>query len=180
MTPFIRGVEQQFGVIHHRLLKVVTPQENDIPRIVNAFHTANGILRAAFEPKAQLEAGPRQALQLEATRSGVTTRRSFKGPAERFNILVGDQNHDLTYVQYKLLRVLAAQQGVISLNDLSTQVWGTPQSYTLVTKAISVLREKIEPDKNAPTFIRNSHGQGYYFQDREGKIVLPEETQTSN
>ncbi len=80
------------------------------------------------------------------------------------------QNHrvstgaSLTPLERDLLLYLAQQPGqVVPRAELLEQVWGYAPGVNsrAVDKAINRLRKKLEPDPNAPRFLKSEHGRGY-------------------
>ncbi len=72
----------------------------------------------------------------------------------------------LTALELRLLYLLMAHPGQVLPPDLMAQrVWGRAggDGNPLVTKAVSRLRLKIEPDPQRPRYIRTVPGQGYTF-----------------
>ncbi len=89
-------------------------------------------------------------------------------PARRLVELEGRQI-DLTYVEFELLRALAAKPGrVYSRQALLEAVWGGADYRDPRTIDVHVrhLREKIEPVPSEPRYILTVRGVGYRFRDR--------------
>jgi DNA-binding response OmpR family regulator len=76
---------------------------------------------------------------------------------------------ELTYVEFELLRTMAANPGrVYSRRVLLEQLWGD-SSYRdprTIDVHIRHLREKLEPDSRNPQFILTVRGVGYRFAER--------------
>jgi len=75
----------------------------------------------------------------------------------------------LTYVEFELLRTLAAQPGrVFSRAKLLEALWGSAEYRDPRTIDVHVrhLREKIEQDAREPVYIFTVRGVGYRFRDR--------------
>ena len=75
----------------------------------------------------------------------------------------------LTYVEFELLRALAAHPGrVYSRRMLLEALWGGSDYREPRTIDVHVrhLREKLEPDPREPKFILTVRGVGYRFRDR--------------
>jgi DNA-binding response OmpR family regulator len=75
----------------------------------------------------------------------------------------------LTYVEFELLRTLAAHPGrVYSRRMLLESLWGAADYREPRTIDVHVrhLREKLEPDPAEPEFILTVRGVGYRFRDR--------------
>ena len=76
-----------------------------------------------------------------------------------------DEEIDLTETEYRILRLLMENRGVIfSLQNLYESVWNEPyfaSSGNTVMVHIRRLREKIEDDPRHPEYIRTVWGKGY-------------------
>jgi DNA-binding response OmpR family regulator len=75
----------------------------------------------------------------------------------------------LTYVEFELLRTLAAQPGhVFSRRMLLEALWKSADYRDPRTIDVHVrhLREKLEPEPRTPEFILTVRGVGYRFRDR--------------
>jgi DNA-binding response OmpR family regulator len=75
----------------------------------------------------------------------------------------------LTYVEFELLRTMAAQPGrVFSRKMLLEELWGGSDYREPRTIDVHVrhLREKLERDPREPDFIQTVRGVGYRFRDR--------------
>jgi DNA-binding response OmpR family regulator len=76
---------------------------------------------------------------------------------------------ELTYVEFELLRTMAAHPGrVYSRRALLEQLWGDSSYRDPRTIDVHVrhLREKLEPDSRNPQFILTVRGAGYRFRER--------------
>src|SRR5205823_4398041 len=76
---------------------------------------------------------------------------------------------ELTYVEFELLRTIAAQPGrVFSRSALLEAVWGDSAYREPRTIDVHVrhLREKLERDPSEPEYIFTVRGVGYRFRDR--------------
>jgi DNA-binding response OmpR family regulator len=70
----------------------------------------------------------------------------------------------LTHREFEILRVLAERRSrVVFRDELFKEVWGFFDTTTTrsVDRAVSRLRQKIEPDPRNPRFLRTVHGDGY-------------------
>jgi len=75
----------------------------------------------------------------------------------------------LTYVEFELLRTMAAQPGrVFSRKQLLEELWGGSEYREPRTIDVHVrhLREKLERDPREPDLIQTVRGAGYRFRDR--------------
>src|SRR6476661_6317780 len=88
-------------------------------------------------------------------------------PARRA-VEVDDTAVQLTYVEFELLRTLAARPGrVFSRQSLLSALWGGAAYREPRTIDVHVrhLREKLEPDPGDPRYILTVRGVGYRFKD---------------
>jgi DNA-binding response OmpR family regulator len=70
----------------------------------------------------------------------------------------------LTHREFEILRVLAERRSrVVFRDELFKEIWGFVDATTTrsVDRAVSRLRQKIEPDPRNPRFLRTVHGDGY-------------------
>jgi DNA-binding response OmpR family regulator len=73
-------------------------------------------------------------------------------------------NLHLTHREFEILRVLAERRSrVVFRDELFREVWGFLDTSTTrsLDRAVSRLRQKIEPDPRTPRFLRTVHGDGY-------------------
>ena len=87
----------------------------------------------------------------------------------RRQVEVGGERVQLTYVEFELLRILAAHPGrVYSRRMLLEALWGGADYREPRTIDVHVrhLREKLERDPGAPEYILTVRGVGYRFRDR--------------
>ena len=83
-------------------------------------------------------------------------------------VTVGGRPVQLTYLEFELLRTLAASPGhVFSRRMLLERLWGGAAYRDPRTIDVHVrhLREKIEPDPSDPEYIFTVRGVGYRFRD---------------
>jgi DNA-binding response OmpR family regulator len=76
---------------------------------------------------------------------------------------------ELTYVEFELLRILAARPGrVFSRQALLEALWGSSDYRDPRTIDVHIrhLREKIEPDPSEPQYLLTVRGAGYRFRER--------------
>ena len=86
----------------------------------------------------------------------------------RRTVEVGDTPVQLTYVEFELLRTLAAAPGrVFSRRMLLEELWGGAEYREPRTIDVHVrhLREKLERDPAEPEFIHTVRGVGYRFRE---------------
>jgi DNA-binding response OmpR family regulator len=89
-------------------------------------------------------------------------------PAKR-SVTVRDESVELTYVEFELLRTLAAALGrVFSRQALLEAIWGDSayREPRTIDVHIRHLREKLERDARQPEYIFTVRGAGYRFRDQ--------------
>jgi two-component system, OmpR family, response regulator len=89
-------------------------------------------------------------------------------PARR-SVEVGGASVQLTYVEFELLRTLAARPGrVFSRQALLSVLWGGSEYREPRTIDVHIrhLREKLEPDPAEPHYILTVRGVGYRFREQ--------------
>jgi len=87
--------------------------------------------------------------------------------AASYQVFRGDDEIDLTFREFELLKYLAGNCGqVITRETLLQDVWGYeyPGDVRTVDVTIRRLREKIEDDPRSPRYIHTKRGVGYYCQ----------------
>jgi DNA-binding response OmpR family regulator len=85
----------------------------------------------------------------------------------RRDVAVHDKPVQLTYVEFELLRTLAARPGRVYTREMLLQaLWGGSDYREPRTIDVHVrhLREKLEPDPSRPEFILTVRGVGYRFR----------------
>jgi DNA-binding response OmpR family regulator len=115
------------------------------------------LLRRAKAPHVAEEAGER------IEHDGLTI------DVPRRSVEVHGRPVQLTYVEFELLRTLAAQPGhVFSRRMLLEALWKSADYRDPRTIDVHVrhLREKLEPEPRTPEFILTVRGVGYRFRDR--------------
>lgn len=89
---------------------------------------------------------------------------------EAYRVYKGQQEIELTSMEYELLKVLVLNRGKILTRDyLLDKVWG--YDYFGDTRTVDVhirhLRKKIEDDDKSPKFIQTARGIGYSFNFKD-------------
>src|SRR5215211_2098436 len=87
----------------------------------------------------------------------------------RRSVEVGGQSVQLTYVEFEILRTLAARPGhVFTRRVLLEQLWGDASYRDPRTIDVHIrhLREKLEPNPREPKYILTVRGVGYRFRER--------------
>jgi DNA-binding response OmpR family regulator len=100
---------------------------------------------------------------------GVISAEGLAIDLARRSVEVGGNRVQLTYVEFELLRVLAANPGrVYSRRMLLEALWGGADYREPRTIDVHIrhLREKLERDPAEPEYILTVRGVGYRFRDR--------------
>ncbi|MEP6977805.1 MAG: response regulator transcription factor [Thermoleophilia bacterium] len=103
------------------------------------------------------------------TEDELIERDGLRIDAARRTVELNGRAIRLTYVEFELLRALAAHPGrVYSRKMLLEALWGGSDYREPRTIDVHVrhLREKLEPDPREPEFILTVRGVGYRFRDR--------------
>jgi DNA-binding response OmpR family regulator len=110
----------------------------------------------------------RAQLPPAATRAGVIEGDGLRIDTAKRTVDVRGEPVDLTYLEFELLRTLAASPGrVFSRATLLQDLWGGAEYRDPRTIDVHVrhLREKIERDPGDPEFIFTVRGAGYRFRE---------------
>jgi DNA-binding response OmpR family regulator len=111
----------------------------------------------------------RAQLPLAPAPDGVIDVDGLRIDPERRTVTVRDRPVQLTYLEFELLRTLAASPGrVFTRQTLLETLWGGAEYRDPRTIDVHVrhLREKIEDDPSDPVFVFTVRGVGYRFRDR--------------
>jgi two-component system, OmpR family, response regulator len=110
----------------------------------------------------------RASLQRDGQREDeVIEQEGLKLDLGKRTVEVGDHVVELTYVEFELLAILAANPGrVYTRRALLESLWGDAEYRDQRTIDVHVrhLREKIERDPSAPELILTMRGAGYRFR----------------
>ena len=90
---------------------------------------------------------------------------------ERRQVAMGDEEIQLTPIEYDLLRLLAENEGKLMTHPtILREIWGPAyaEESNYLHVYISHLRRKIEPDPARPRYILNQPGVGYRLVDPSG------------
>lgn len=85
---------------------------------------------------------------------------------DRFDVMVGNKNVDLTLREFEVLKFLASEPGqVVSREVLLEKVWGYEYYGDIRTVDVTVrrIREKIEKDTSDPKILMTKRSVGYYI-----------------
>jgi DNA-binding response OmpR family regulator len=152
---------------------MLTARDDELDKVVGLELGADDYITKPFsirEFRSRVRALLRRAA---ATRPGSATdviaAEGLKIDLGRRSVEVRDSPVSLTYVEFELLRTLAAHPGrVYSRRMLLEALWGAADYREPRTIDVHVrhLREKLERDPAEPEYILTVRGVGYRFRDR--------------
>ena len=107
-------------------------------------------------------------LGLALSAHGLARLPRLAGEIEGMAVEVKGEAVQLTYLEFELLRTLAANPGrVYTRQALLKALWGGSEYRDPRTIDVHVrhLREKIEPDPGSPSYLFTVRGVGYRFRE---------------
>jgi DNA-binding response OmpR family regulator len=177
MLPYIDGLE-----VCRRLRRespvpiiVLTAKEGEQDRVLGLELGADDYVTKPFSPR-ELVARVRAILR----RTSRDTEQTHEAPisvggltldAATHEVRLRDRLIDLTAKEFDLLRLLMGHPNQVFTRDfLLEHIWGYEYfgSTRTVDMHISRLREKIEDDPNAPTYVMTVRGVGYKLKKSAG------------
>jgi DNA-binding response OmpR family regulator len=176
MLPKIDGLEVCKRLRARSTVPIImlTARDDELDKVVGLELGADDYITKPFsirEFRSRVRALLRRA-QLPAYREEGQELISADGlriDVARRTVEVGGLPVQLTYVEFELLRTLAAQPGkVFSRKALLEELWGASEYREPRTIDVHVrhLREKLERDPSDPEFIHTVRGVGYRFRER--------------
>ncbi|HEU5300274.1 MAG TPA: response regulator transcription factor [bacterium] len=178
MLPYVDGLEvcrqirAQFAVP----ILMLTAKGGELERVVGLEIGADDYVTKPFSPR-ELVARVRAILRRAGTERGPAPSA---GPLRGGGLVLDPATHevtlngravDLTAKEFELLRLLLGHPNRVFTRDfLLEHIWGYDYygSTRTVDMHISRLREKIEDDPAAPTYIVTVRGVGYKFKAADG------------
>ena len=151
---------------------MLTAKTEDMDKILGLEYGADDYLTKPFnilELKARIKAILRRVTNQNA--SGAKSTLSVGGIDLDYNlrrVKIGNKVIELTAKEFDLCDLFVSNPGkVYSRENLLDIVWGYdyPGDIRTVDVHVRRLREKIEPDAAAPTYILTKWGVGYYFKE---------------
>lgn len=94
--------------------------------------------------------------------------------SERFQVFIEDKPRYVLEDELKILKALSEREGKATSYELSEILWGEQRPQYHVANRVASLRRHLKM-ANGEVFIKGIKGQGYFLDDPEGKIKLPEE-----
>ncbi len=154
---------------------MLTAREDEVDKVLGLELGADDYITkpySARELTARVRANLRRSaydvVEVASTASDVNTVVSgdLSINIERYEVLKGGENVDITLREFELLKFLATQPDkIFSREKLLENVWGYEYYGDVRTVDVTVrrLREKIEDDPSLPKYIITKRGLGYYF-----------------
>ncbi len=154
---------------------MLTAREDEVDKVLGLELGADDYITkpySARELTARVRANLRRSaydvVEIASTSSDVNTVVSgdLSINIERYEVLKGGENVDITLREFELLKFLATQPDkIFSREKLLENVWGYEYYGDVRTVDVTVrrLREKIEDDPSLPKYIITKRGLGYYF-----------------
>jgi DNA-binding response OmpR family regulator len=176
MLPHVDGIEicRQVRAGSDVPILMLTARVDEVDKLLGLSLGADDYVTKPFSPR-ELVARVRAILR----RAGTATAPGATGPLRSGDLALNPATHevalndrpvDLTAKEFELLKLLLGHPNRVFTRDfLLEHIWGYDYygSTRTVDMHISRLREKIEDDPAAPTFIVTVRGVGYKFKGTE-------------
>jgi DNA-binding response OmpR family regulator len=151
---------------------MLTARDDELDKVVGLELGADDYITKPFsirEFRSRVRAALRRAqLPPAGARSEVIEVDGVRIDLARRHVEIGGEEVQLTYLEFELLRILAANPGrVYTRQALLEALWGGAEYRDPRTIDVHVrhLREKIEPDPGSPTYLFTVRGVGYRFRE---------------
>jgi two-component system alkaline phosphatase synthesis response regulator PhoP len=174
MLPGMDGLEvlQHIRRESEVYVLMLTARDEEMDRVVGLTVGADDYLTKPFSPRelmARVKAILRRARGGEAGKGEEVLRfRQVRIDVPGYRVWRGEEEIELTALEFKLLRTLAEHAGlVLSREQLLERVWGYDfyGDDRVVDVHIGHIRQKIEIDPADPQIIVTVRGVGYKFDD---------------
>lgn len=174
MLPGMDGLEvlQHIRRESEAYVMMLTAKSEEADRVIGLTVGADDYLTKPFSPRelvARVKAILRRGRSPAADDEPVLQFKHLRIDGQRYEVWRdGESVGDLTALEFKLLKTLAAYPGmVLSREQLLEQVWGYDfyGEARVVDVHIGHIRQKIEYDPASPQFITTVRGVGYKFED---------------
>jgi len=151
---------------------MLTAKTEDMDKILGLEYGADDYLTKPFnilELKARIKAILRRVTsQTAAMAKPVVSAGGIELDYNLRRVKIGNKTIELTAKEFDLCDLFVSNPGkVYSRENLLDIIWGYdyPGDIRTVDVHVRRLREKIEPDAAAPTYILTKWGVGYYFKE---------------
>lgn len=150
---------------------MLTARSEEADRIVGLTVGADDYLTKPFSPRelvARVKAILRRGRAATPTDDAVLSFKHVRIDGLRHQVWRDDEEIPLTALEFKLLKTLATYAGmVLSREQLLERVWGYDfyGEPRVVDVHIGRIRQKLEYDASAPTYLLTVRGVGYKFED---------------
>ncbi len=175
MLPKLDGLEvcKRLRAVSEVPIIMLTARDDELDKVLGLELGADDYITKPFsirEFRSRVRALLRRASTARAARPGdVIALDGLEIDLARRIVVVRGEPVRLTYVEFELLRTLAAHPGrVYSRRMLLESLWGDADYREPRTIDVHVrhLREKLEHDPAEPEYILTVRGVGYRFRDR--------------
>ncbi len=154
---------------------MLTAREEEVDKVLGLELGADDYITKPFsvrEVMARIRANLRRSEQKakgsseDSDEQNIIRSKELTINCDRYEVRKNDQIIDLTLREFELLKFLATQpERIFTRENLLEKVWGYEYYGDVRTVDVTVrrLREKIEDQPSAPTYIITKRGVGYYF-----------------
>jgi two-component system alkaline phosphatase synthesis response regulator PhoP len=150
------------------MVLILTAHDHEDAEVRGLDLGADDYLRKPFGPRQLL--ARIKALMRRSKTIGIASSVVKGGPitldAMRHEVVRNGITIRLTPTESRLLHLLMSHTGeVLTTDTITERIWGYEEAGDsgLVKTHIRHLRQKVEPDPNAPQFVQTVHGAGYTF-----------------
>jgi DNA-binding response OmpR family regulator len=173
MLPKVDGLEvcKRLRASSSVPIIMLTARDDELDKVLGLELGADDYITKPFsirEFRSRVRALLRRAATAPAERDDETIEADgLRIDLARRDVEVHGKPVQLTYVEFELLRTLAAHPGRVYSREMLLQaLWGGSEYREPRTIDVHVrhLREKLEPDPRAPEFILTVRGVGYRFR----------------
>ena len=174
MLPKVDGLEVCRRLRAHSTVPIImlTARDDELDKVVGLELGADDYITKPFsirEFRSRVRALLRRAaLSTQADGRDVIRANGVEIDLARRSVEVNGRPVALTYVEFELLRTMAARPGRVYRREaLLEALWGDSayREPRTIDVHIRHLREKVEPDPRDPAYIFTVRGVGYRFRD---------------
>jgi DNA-binding response OmpR family regulator len=173
MLPRVDGLEvcKRVRAVSTVPIIMLTARDDEVDKVLGLELGADDYITKPFsirEFRSRVRALLRRAqLSVPAEKTETIEHEGLRIDMARRSVEAHEQAVQLTYVEFELLRTLAASPGrVYSRQQLLEALWGSAEYRDPRTIDVHIrhLREKIERDPSEPEYIFTVRGVGYRFR----------------